>query len=208
MEAIADNADQYEELSQRQILYLMWDIHRDARRFFSKVAPLDSTDDLLPRSSLAVVTRMVQGGNIMTSSVGVPETEFLGLSVIKSLLTSPGGGTPSELFPDAAGSYKGPYTNSQLPPEFAQALAPLLKTHPNINTFVLCRQLDDVRLSDISVGKRGHHCSNYGIVGRCGDKKCRYAHSPTNPSPEKVQKIVGHLKRVVAQVQNHGLKSE
>jgi hypothetical protein len=108
MEALTDNSDQFEEMTQRQVLYLLWDIHRDARQFFSRVAPLEDGDHLLPRTNLNVVSCMVQGGNIMTSAVGVPELDFLGKDITHDILTGASGGTPQELFPGVSTAYTAP----------------------------------------------------------------------------------------------------
>jgi hypothetical protein len=208
MEALTDNSDQFEEMTQRQVLYLLWDIHRDARKFFSRVAPLEDGDHLLPRTNLNVVSRMVQGGNIMTSAVGVPELDFLGKNITHDILTSAGGGTPQELFPGASTAYTGPHANPTVVPEFAATLAPLLKIHPKINVFELLRQVEGVHLSDITVGRRGHHCNNYSVLGRCADRKCRYQHTPTRPSAERIKKVDASLRQIVGSVLANGLKKE
>lgn len=56
LESLSKNLDQFEELSPRQTLYLIWDIHQDAKRFFSKFAPIKSGGHSLPKLNLAMVT--------------------------------------------------------------------------------------------------------------------------------------------------------
>jgi hypothetical protein len=205
---LMDNSDQFEELSQRQILYILWDVHRDARRFFSRFAPMAEGDEALPRSSLSVMSRMIQGGAILTSTVGVPEVEFLGgQNPTKDILTSPGGGTARELFPDATKGGTGPHINSNIAPEFKAALAPIMQSHPKINIQGLCRQVESIGLKELAVGRRGHHCTNFNVLGICADKKCRYQHSAAAPQQETISKVAAHLQQIVASIQKDGLKA-
>jgi hypothetical protein len=209
IEGLSDNSDQFEELSQRQLLYVMWDIHRDARRFFSRFAPMDDGDSALPRSNLSVMTRMIQGGAVLTSTVGVPEQQFLGQAITKDILTSPGGGTPRELFPAAPGKgHSGPHINSAIQPEFKAALGPALLAHPKLSIHELSRQVEGVGLKDLAIGRRGHHCTNYNVIGKCADSRCRYTHTAAQPTPDKVAKVVGHLKAISDSILKNGLTAQ
>jgi hypothetical protein len=171
-ESLSENADQFEDVTQRQILFLMWDIHRDARRFFSRFALMDAGDDILPSSDLAVAARMIETGAILTSTVGVPEEQFLGRSITEGILTGSGGGTSRNLFPEAKEA-SGPYVNSAIIPEFKAALEEVLKAFPRLNVHHLLKHTDNVSLNSITLGRRGHHCINYNIIGRCSDRRCR-----------------------------------
>lgn len=50
-ELLLENADQFMDLTQQQVPFLVWDIHRDAHHFFPRFAPVGVGDDLQPRSN-------------------------------------------------------------------------------------------------------------------------------------------------------------
>lgn len=149
---------------------------------------------MLPKSSLSVATRMLQGGSILISTVGMPEEQFLGSDQTRKLLTGASGLVPVERCP-APSAAIAPHVN--LTPIFASVLVPLLKAHPKTTIQDLCWQLPDVGLKELVVGKRGIHCSNNNIIGRCNEKRCQYQHRALQPSPKKVDKVKGHLQQIV-----------
>jgi hypothetical protein len=142
---------------------------------------------MLPSSNLAVAAQMIATGAILTSTVGVPEEQFLGRSVTEGILTGAGGGTARDLFPEAK-EPSGPYVNLAIIPEFKTALEEVLKAFPRLNVHKLLKHADNVSLNSITVGRRGHHCINYNIIGRCSDRRCRYQHLAAKPTLRKAAK--------------------
>ena len=202
---ISRQADRFDELRPAQLLGIMWTIHSDARSFFRDSAPVGSGDHALPASSLQVARTLMASGSLLTP-IGCPTDEFLGQhddEYVQSTLTS-GSGSPPMFKP----AYQGPYSNSNLPPQLKTVAADFRKKCPGVTvTQLLDAYPDKFSLRSVQLGRAGHHCINYNVVGHCADPTCNYAHQLAKPTAERLTKVVGTIKPILKQAITDGLKA-
>ncbi len=144
-------------------LHLLWQIHFDARQFFT-VCERWVAGNPIPRSALAgKVSRLVDDCAIV-ECLTCPVSAFLGSTpTSKSGVTAP---------TTRAGQANKPTTNASIP-ALCRPSVDLFNTQYPTMSFLSLIKRGGLKYSDLQVGGKGD-CSSFGLLGRCAG--CTYNH--------------------------------
>lgn len=105
------------------------------------------------------------------------------------------------LIPKAWAGYFLPYCSRTKAVEYITT-----KLAPLTNVQELLKHVNNISINSVTVCRRGHHCINYNLIGRCSDCKCQHQHLVAKPTAEKVTKILAVLKHAVDKMLKAGPK--
>ena len=163
--------DLFENMPAKSVVYLLWSVFLDARKFFQ--APVGE----LPKSNLHVVHTMLVMGTVL-SIPSCPLDLLIPGDSRRVVMPHDGGlDTPEDVFSSGAAPLAGnAKVNPKVHPEIAMAMKALKAAVPNVTIRMLLQESEPpILLKDLALAQGG--CLDYLMLGRCKWGACKFKHT-------------------------------
>ena len=178
---------QYEKLPAESIAQLLWNVHVDARRFFSTPLLPDGT---LPQSQLRCANAWLDSGSIKRIE-SCPVDRLLGVpSAPAAAPPGPPAGAMTDWMPAATPEHY----NNNVHPLLAAAVLPARNKRATVKvTDLINATTPPVPYSTVRVGIASS-CLDMNILGKCVNPQCTYSHAACGTVPDaRARESVRHL---------------
>jgi hypothetical protein len=178
---------QYEKLPAESIAQLLWNIHLDARLFFSTPILPDGT---MPESQLRFANGWLGSGSIKTIE-GCPVDRLLG---VPNAPVAAIPGPPASAITDWMPAATPEHYNNNVHPLLAAAILPARNKRATVKiTDLINATTPPVLYNNVKVGAAGS-CLDMIFLGKCVNPQCTFSHAACGIIPDaRAREIVRHL---------------
>ena len=184
---LVEKYHQYAQLPAESIAQLLWNVHVDARRFFSTPLLPDGT---LPQSQLRCANAWLDSGSIKRIE-NCPLDRLLG---VPSAPAAAPLGPPATAMPDWMPAATPEHVNNNVHPLLAAAVLPARYKRATVKvTELMLAATPPVTYTNVKLGISGG-CLDFGILGKRANPQCTYSHAACATVPDaRAREIVRHL---------------